>query len=303
MASTIVGGEENLKQRPILGMYSEPISPLTHGENHTENLMVFAKRHLPIVYIPTPACCSTAPATIAGAIVQSNAETLSGNVIAQFTEKGASFIYGTDTSVMDQRTGIFSYGAPEWMIINLAMAQLGRYYNLPVWSTGGCSDSKILDGQATLEAGLSLLVAAQSGANLIHDVGSYLNSGLTGSLELVTICDEIISMIAYLLKGIEVSDETLALEVIGKVGPGGHYLTEKHTRKFFQKEHWLPTLLNRQTRNTWLKNGSKDLAKRAKEKTEELLRSHTPSVLPFDIEMELDVALEKAQKNILGQQG
>ena len=299
MAAVIVGGEEKLKERPILGMYSEPVSPLTHGKDHTRNLMTFAKAKLPIVYIPSPACCSTAPATIAGAIVQSNAETLSGNVIAQFASKGAKFIYGADTSVMDQRTGVFPYGSPEWMLINLAMAQLGRYYRLPTWSTGGCSDSKVLDAQATLEAALSLLIAAESGANLIHDVGSFLNFGLTGCLELVTICDEIISMITYILNGIEVTDETLALDVISKVGPGGHYLGEKHTLKFFKKEHWIPTLLDRQTRNKWIKNGSKDLLQRTKEKTKEILATYRPTPLPSDIEKELNGALKQLEQEIL----
>jgi trimethylamine--corrinoid protein Co-methyltransferase len=299
MAAVVVGGEEKLKERPILGVYSEPISPLTHGKDFTRNLMILAKAKIPVVYIPSPACCSTAPATIAGAIVQSNAETLSGNVIAQFTSKGAKFIYGADTSVMDPRTAVFPYGAPEWMIINLAMAQLGRYYGLPTWSTGGCSDSKVLDAQATLEAALSLLIAAESGANLIHDVGSFLNFGLTGCLELVTICDEIISMIAYILNGIEVTDETLAVDVIGKVGPGGHYLAQKHTLKFFKKEHWIPTLLDRQTRSKWVKNGSKDLLQRAKEKTKEILATHIPNPLPSDIEKELNNALKEAEKEIL----
>jgi len=299
LASIIVGGEQELKKKPLLGVYSEPVSPLTHGKEHTKNLMTFAKAELPIVYIPSPASCSTAPATMAGAIVQSNAETLSGNVIAQFTKKGARFIYGADTSLMDQRTGVFSYGAPEWMIVNLAMAQLGRYYNLPIWSTGGCSDSKILDGQATLEAALSLFIAASSGANLIHDVGSYLNFGLTGSLELVTICDEIASMITYLLKGIEVNDDTLALDVISKVGPGGHFLTQKHTIDYLRKEHWIPTLLDRQMRESWVKSGSKDLLERAREKTKEILSNHKPNPLSKDIEKELQNNLKDIEKEIL----
>jgi trimethylamine--corrinoid protein Co-methyltransferase len=301
MAATVVGGEEKLRERPILGMYSEPVSPLTHGKEHIRNLMTFAKAKLPIVYIPSPACCSTAPATLAGALVQSNAETLSGNVIAQFAEKGANFVYGSDTSVMDQKTGVFSYGAPEWMIFNLAMAQLGRYYSLPIWSTGGCSDSKILDGQATLEAGLNLFIAAASGANLIHDVGSYLNFGLTGSLELVTICDEIISMIAYLLRGIEVTDQTLALDVISKVGPGGHFITQRHTLEYLKKEHWMPTLLDRQMRSNWVKSGSKDLVQRAREKTMEILSKHEPAPLPAEVSKDLEDALKKAEKEVLGQ--
>jgi trimethylamine--corrinoid protein Co-methyltransferase len=185
------------------------------------------------------------------------------------------------------------------MITNLAMAQLGRFYRLPIWSSGGCSDSKILDGQATLEAGFSLFFAAASGANMIHDVGSYLNFGLTGSLELVTICDEIISMITYLLRGIEVNEETLAVDIISKVGPGGHFITQKHTLDFFKKEHWMPNLLDRQMRNNWVKSGSKDLAQRAREKTRDILSKHEPPPLSSDVERNLDAALKKAEREIL----
>ena len=298
LAAVLVNGKENLRERPLLGMYSEPISPLTHGRSHTRNLMTFAKAHLPIAYIPSPASCSTAPVTLAGAIVQSNAETLSGNVIAQFTCKGARYIYGISTSVMDMKSGVFSYGAPEWMITNLIMAQLGRHYGLPVWSTGGCSDSKILDAQAVTEAALTLLMATQSGANLIHDVGSFLNFGLTGCLELVTICDELISMFKYLLRGIKVSDETLALDIIAKTGPGGHYLSHEHTRRLFFDEHWMPSLFDRQMKNSWIKDGSKDLVQRAGERTVQILKDHVPNSIPNDINKELDATLKNMEKTL-----
>lgn len=301
MASVVVGGEEKLEERPILGMYCEPRSPLTHGKTHTMNLMTFAKWKLPIVYIPSPASGSTAPATLAGAIVQSNAETLSGNVIAQFTSKGARYIHGTDTSVFDPRTGVFPYGAPEWMLINLVMAQLGRHYGLPTWSTGGCSDSKVLDGQAAIEAALTLFVAAQSGANLIHDIGSFLNLGMTGSLDLLTICDEMISMISYILSGFKITDETLAIDVMRKVGPGGYYLSQDHTLRLFRNEHWLPTLMDRQTRDAWFKNGAKDLLRRAREKTRRILDTHLTTPLPSDVEKELAATLNREEQQILQQ--
>jgi trimethylamine--corrinoid protein Co-methyltransferase len=299
MAGVVVGGEEKLRERPILGMYCEPISPLIHGKNQTRNLMSFARAKLPIAYVTAPASGSTAPATIAGAIVQSNAETLSGNVIAQLTSKGAKYIHGSCTSIFDGATGVFPYGAPEWMFINIAMAQLGRYYSLPTFSTGGSSDSKVLDGQATYEAALTLLFAAQSGANLIHDTGAFLNLGLTGSLDLLTICDEIVSTIKYVLDGIEISEETLALDVIDKVGPRGNYFSQSHTLKLFKKEHWFPSLTDRQIKQTWVKNGSKDVLQRANEKTREILQRHKPTPLPVAVEKELDKVLGDAEKRIL----
>jgi trimethylamine--corrinoid protein Co-methyltransferase len=185
------------------------------------------------------------------------------------------------------------------MFINIAMAQLGRYYSLPTFSTGGSSDSKVLDGQATYEAALTLLFAAQSGANLIHDTGAFLNLGLTGSLDLLTICDEIVSTIKYVLDGIEISEETLALDVIDKVGPRGNYLSQSHTLKLFKKEHWFPSLTDRQIKQTWVKNGSKDVLQRANEKTREILQRHKPTPLPVAVEKELDKVLGDAEKRIL----
>jgi trimethylamine--corrinoid protein Co-methyltransferase len=144
-----------------------------------------------------------------------------------------------------------------------------------------------------------LFVAAQSGANLVHDVGSFLNMGMTGSLELLTISDEIISMISHVLRGFEITDETLAVDVISKVGPGGHYLAQEHTRKFVRHEHWLPTLFDRQRRDTWLENGSKDLLQRAREKTRHILDTHLVPPLPSDIEKELAASLEKEAGQVL----
>jgi len=299
MAAVVAGGEEELRERPILGMMALAISPLIHSKDATRDLMMFARAKLPIAYSTAPASGSTAPATVAGAIVQSNAEVLSGNVIAQLASKGAKFLYGLCTSTFDGATGVFPYGAPEWMFINVAMAQLSRYYSIPTFSTGGSSDSKVLDGQATYEAALTLLFAAASGANLIHDTGAFLNIGLTGSLDLLTICDEIVSTIRYVLKGIEISDETLALDVIDKVGPRGHYLSQTHTLKFFRKEHWFPSLTDRQTKQTWMKSGSKDLLRRANEKTKKILGQHRPASLPVAVERELDRVLAEGEKKVL----
>ena len=232
MAAAVVGGREELKKQPILGMYSEPISPLTHGREHVENIMKFAKAMLPVVYISSPLIGASSPASIAGTVVQFNAETLSGNVLMQLVSQGAPYVYGADATVMDMRSGTFSYGAPEWMITNLILAQMGRYYGVPTWSTGGCTDSKILDQQSTWEAALTLYNAACSGANLIHDSG-FLDFGLTGSLELVTINDEIISSVKRVLCAESIDEETISLELIQRTGSGGSYLSTANTRSVF----------------------------------------------------------------------
>jgi len=276
-------------------MYSEPISPLKHGRTYVRNIMTFAKHKLPVVYIPSPMCGATAPVTVAGGIIQANAETLSGNVIMQLTNEKSPFIYGADMTIMDMRTGVFSYGAPEWMLANIAMAQLGRHYGMPIWSTGGCSDSKIFDSQAALEAALTLFVAAASGANLIHDFG-FLDFGMTGSLELATLCDELASLIERVLRGIDVTDITIALEQMEKAGPGGHFLTQRHTLQLYKKEHWFPGLLDRRRRADWTLDGSKKLVQRTREKTRKILEVHGPAPLPGATEKELDNLVKGAEK-------
>ena len=263
------------------------------------NIMKFAKAMLPVVYIPSPLMGASSPATIAGTVVQFNAETLSGNVLMQLVSPGAPYIYGADATVMDMRTGVFSYGAPEWMVNNLILANMGRYYGLPTWSTGGCSDSKILDGQATLEAGLTLYNAAASGANLVHDFG-FLDFGLTGSLELVTIDDEVASSIKRALSGENIDKATTSLELIDKIGPGGSYLSTPQTRIVFEKNHWKPNLIDRNSRKAWEAQGKKSLIQRAAEKTKMILETHRVEPLSSDADKDIKEILSRATKEILG---
>jgi len=298
MAAAVVGGREALRRRPILGMYSEPISPLTHGREHVDNVMKFAKAMLPVVYISSPMMGATCPASIAGAVVQSNAETLSGNVLMQLVSPGAPYIYGADATVMDMRSGVFSYGAPEWMITNLILSTMGRHYGLPVWSTGGCTDSKMLDGQAMLEAAMTLYNSAASGANLIHDFG-FLDFGLTGSLELVTIDDEIASLTRRVLSSEDVNEETVSVELIDTVGPGGNFLATPDTRNFFEKKHWKPQLVDRNTRQMWRRQGETSLLKRATEKTKKIIESHQVEPLSHETDKRFREIMYQAERDLL----
>lgn len=300
MTAAVVGGRDALRKRPMLGMYSEPISPLTHGREHVNNIMKFARAMLPVVYISSPLMGASSPASIAGTVVQFNAETLSGNVLMQLVSPGAPYIYGADATVMDMRSGVFSYGAPEWMITNLILANLGRYYGLPTWSTGGCTDSKILDGQATWEAALTLYNAAASGANLIHDFG-FLDFGLTGSLELVTICDEIASSVKRALSGEDIDETTISLELIDEIGSGGSYLATPHTRNFFERKHWKPELVDRNARRTWEDRGRKSLIQRATEKTRKILESHEVEPLSAETDNRIREIVSRAERQLLSQ--
>lgn len=282
MASLIVGGLEELRKRPIFFLYSEPTSPLENDEKCMNILVEYAKERLPVLYAPCVQAGATGPATLAGTLVQSFVESLTGLVLTQLIRKGAPFICGTVSTVMDMRNGVMAYGAPEFSIINAAAAQLAQYYGLPFFGTGGTSDSKLPDGQAVAEAATSLLMAFLSGTNLIHDIG-YIESGLTGSIEMVVITDEIADMHKRILSGMDINEETLATDVIHEVGPGGQYLSHKHTLKFVRKEHWVPKLFDRARYDIWCEAGRKDIITRAREKISKILKEHQPEPLPKDV--------------------
>ena len=295
MAAVIAGGEGELRRYPVLCVYSEPISPLRHGETYLRNVKKLAKAMLPVAYIPSPLSGLTAPITTAGMTTQANAEALSGIVIIQLTNKGAPVIYGANASTFEMKTGVGPYGAPEWMLTNLVFAQLGRKYGLPIWSTAGCSDAKVLDQQATTEAMITLFVAAASGANLVHDLG-FLDFGLTGSLELIVLCDEFVSMLERVLGSLEVTDESLALDVIRKVGPGGNFITQRHTLKRYKEEHWFPTIIDRWAAERWKERGSKSLGDRANERVRAILENHSPAQLPEDMAKQIEDIIRQAEK-------
>jgi trimethylamine--corrinoid protein Co-methyltransferase len=193
------GGLEELQKNPFLCIYGQFVSPLVHSAEALDRLFTCVQYRIPVIYIPTIMAGMSGPATMAGAIAIGNAEVLAGLVISQLKRKGAPFIYGGCISSFDMSKMILPYGAPEWHMASAVMCQLGRKYGLPIFSTAGCSDSKLPDEQAAAEGAFSLLIAGLSGANLIHDVG-YLESGLTGSLAYLTMCDEMISYVKRILQ-------------------------------------------------------------------------------------------------------
>jgi trimethylamine--corrinoid protein Co-methyltransferase len=148
-----------------------------------------------------------------------------------------------------------------------------------MFSTAGCSDAKSLDQQAAIESAMSIAIAAISGANLIHDVG-YLESGLLGSFDMLVMSNEVIGMAKRLLRGVRVTPESLAVDVIESVGPGGHYLTQEHTQKHFRSEFWFPELMDRQMRRAWEASGSELMSDRVRRRVLHILENHKP--LPID---------------------
>ena len=292
MAAAAAGGMEQLRLNPTLLLYSEPSTPLKHSETATGKLLFMAENMLPIVHSPAPMMGGTAPVTMAGALALGNAETLSSLVMHQLKRPGAPFVYGSGLHHMDMKTTISVYGAPEFQLARVAVAEMGRFYGLPTWGYAGHSDSCAMDEQAAADATFSVLVALLAGNNLVHDVG-YLEAGLTTSPEMIVFTAEIIGMMRKFMSGITLDAESLALDVIHKVGPGGDFLTQKHTLKHF-RDLWEPSLFSRQRMEDWVAQGSKRLGQRLKERTLGILEEHKPQPLPDSVRAEIAYILKGA---------
>ena len=243
IAGIVAGGKEQLRQKPFLYHFCEPISPLVHGTPSLRKIIKSVESGIPVVYYPMPMVGTTAPCSFTGTLILANAESLTGLIITQLLEPGASFIYGGIPGIMDMRTTIYSYGAPEMLLMVKAMTDMAHHYKLPMFGTAGCSDAKIVDQQAAIEATLSCHCAALSGANLIHDIG-FLDHAVVVSAEMMVLCDEIIAMIKQTLSQFDVMENDMIIDLIDKVGPGGNYLAEEHTLANFRK-NWSPTLMDR----------------------------------------------------------
>jgi trimethylamine--corrinoid protein Co-methyltransferase len=269
------GGEEQLLSNPYFIQYAEPISPLRHPFPSLDKLLFCAEKGIPVIYSPAPIAGSTAPMTLAGHVAQGLAECFCGLVIHQLKAEGAPFIMGMGAAVLDMATGQCSYNAPEYYLAYMGMIEMSHYYDLPSWGYAGTSDSQIPDGQATYEAGLLTFLSAISGANLNHDIG-YLGFGLTGSLEMIVIVDEIIGQVRRIKKGIPVEDEMLGLDAIRGVGPGGDFLTHSHTLKHLRTTQWRPNFISRVGYEKWKKSGGQSLFDRARKRLLEVLEKHEP---------------------------
>jgi trimethylamine--corrinoid protein Co-methyltransferase len=299
MAEIVAGGEEELRKNPFICLYAEPISPGVHCKEAAQKLVMGAKKGLPTIYTPCIMAGGTAPATLAGVMVQGLCESLSGLVLSQCTREGAPFIMGGVYTILDMTTTIFSYGAPELSLLLAALADVAHYLGIPMFGTCGCTDSCIIDEQAGIEAAISIAMTNMSGANLNHDIG-YAEQGTTSNLDLVVICDEILGMARKLTNGIRVDEDTLALDVIENVGPGGSFADEDHTEEY-KEENYMPKLISRAAREIWEKAGGKTLTEVANEKVRDIINYHEPEPLPKDVAAKIRHIVENAVGHMPGE--
>ena len=294
MAALAVGGDDVLRARPILIVYAEPVSPLVHPDESVSKLLYCAEHEIPLVYTPYAAMGGTAPLSQAAIVAQLCAESLSGLVVHQLKRRGAPFIFGGMPSVMDMKTTIFSYGAPEFQLGNSLMAEMAHYFELPNFGTAGTSDSQVFDGQAVLEVTSSCIMATLSGANLVHDVGLLGNATIVMP-EMIVATDEIISMVRHLLPEVRVDEEALALDVINAAGPGREFVTHPHTLHHV-RDVWYPDLFYRGGAKAWGGSDQTTFEQRVNARTRELIESHQPEPLPNEIVERIEDIIKRAEE-------
>jgi len=295
MAYIRVGGKEEFEKGPTFSLYIEPVSPLSHSEEVVQKLLFATDHGIPFVYTPCPLAGATSPSTLAGTAVQALTESLFGIVLSQLRKPGAPMIIGGLMSNMDMRTTVYCYGSPEMALLSAAYTQITKWLGVPMYETAGCSDAKMFDEQAAMEATFNATTAALTGGNMIHDVG-YLEQGLTSSMDMMVATNEIVGRVKRILRGIPVTDETKALDVIEDVGPGGHYLEHDHTYNRFKDLIWQGELTDRQNWESWDMGGRETFRDRVHAKVLEILEAETEPLMEEDMYQELRHICELADE-------
>jgi len=271
MAEIIAGSSEKLSQRPLISMIACSISPFIMDGQYGDLVVTIAKKGIPLVCPAEPLCGATSPITLAGNVVVQTVDSLMGIMLAQIVNPGSPVILGSVASNTDLRDLKYLAGSVEMGLLNAAGAQMAQFYQIPFYATGGMTDSKILDAQSGYESAITSLLCALAGSNFIHDAAGLMEFALTACYEKYVIDNEILGMVMRAVDGIKVNDDTLAYDIIKQMGPGGNFVTAKHTRRYMRSEHYETSLSNRDSRDEWEAKGSKSTWEKAADKVEKIL--------------------------------
>ncbi len=274
MCSMIAGGLEALQKEPWVSFITCMISPLEIDQTYGDLMMACAESGLPLSIPAEPLTGATGPITVAGNVANLCAESLAGLCLAQIVNKGTPVLMACTSTSTDLRTMGYVSGSVEEGLINACAAQMAQYYELPFYGTAGQSDSKILDAQAGYEGAITNLLVGMAGGNFIHDALGLLEFCLTASYEKYVMDNEILGEVMRVLKGVTVTEETLAVDVTAEVGPGGNFLQEDHTFDHMREEHFVPKIADRKPREKWEETGKKDTFTRCHEIVLEVLETH-----------------------------
>ena len=303
MAAAITGGLDALQERPFAVAYPEPITPFFYPEEVVAKMFICADLGQPQLTAGAQQFGGTSPITIAGTLAQQQAEGFFALTLAQLRKPGCKCFMGTTFLTLGFDNGLMSVAGPEASLSYAAQAQLARHFGLPSWGLAGGTDSKLLDAQAGAEAAFTMLSQVLAGLTLIHDVG-YMDASMLCSADQLVLGNELAGWVKRFMAGVTVKADTLALEVINKVGPGGNFLRQKHTLANFRTEWWKPALFTREAYGKWAESGATDIRERVRRRVVEILNTHQPSPLPDDVRARVadirrqgSAELASAQKN------
>jgi trimethylamine--corrinoid protein Co-methyltransferase len=295
MAAAIAGGRDALRKRPLLSTIQCTFSPLGQDSGNLESALVCAEAGLPVGMMTMVSMVSSGPATLAGNLVVGNAEVISALALIEMAYPGAPVYYAAAQTAMDLRTGGYTGGGPEDFLFGAATNVLADFYNVPLSMGAFATGAKEPNWQSAVENSLSAFMAVSNGADMLQGAGLLHGSRIL-SYEMLVMDSEIWNILCSMARGIEVNDETLALDAIRAVGPGGNFLSQKHTKKH-ARELWVPTLFDRRTYNEWEQNrdGARDWAR---EKARWILKNHQPTALDLKLNAELERIIESMERDI-----
>lgn len=294
MAVAVAGSEEALREKPIFAYFTTYESPLKLADGPLANMMQAAERGIPVVCLGGPTVGLESPFTGASALVLYLASALAALTVVQLHTPGAAMAIGGLPSMMDLRTARPSYGSPEASLHTAAAVDLARFLGLPFMGTAGASEAKRVDAQAGAEAALQVMLSALSGASLVHDIG-FLDCADIGSLSYLVLVDDIIGMAARVMRGIQVNAETIMLDLIEKVGPGGTFINQVESASLCRREAWVPSVLDRNPYNIWKGKGSPVTEELVAAKVNKILETHQPALLPGGAGARIEAILTEAE--------
>lgn len=295
MMAIAVGGKQELRARPRFFTICSVGSPLQMIKMQLEGMFVAADYGQPITMAPEEIAGSTAPVTLAGLLAHQTANILAHIALAQIYRPGTPVLYGTVSTIPNMRRGTVALGAVETGMISAASAQIARSLGLPIRSVGGTSESKLEDVQAGIERTAVTMQAVLAGVHFITCAGT-LDSSMLESTSMLAVDDEIAGMCLRAARGIEVNDDTLALDIIRQVNYASNYLAEEHTVQHFRKEHYLPKLFIREPYDAWEKEGRATMLERGRARIEGILAAHQPRHLDPALENELRAYLQMSRR-------
>ncbi|MEI7904267.1 MAG: trimethylamine methyltransferase family protein [Candidatus Firestonebacteria bacterium] len=291
------GSQKKAEDFPLTYPFLEPISPLKFPFNGIDLLYETARINMPVPIGPMAQMGMSAPGTLAATMAVENAEILAGVCITQLIRPGMPVCYGGICHAFDMKTTQMIFAGPEQAIFGTAMTQLGKFHGFPVYINVGLTDSKRPDAQAGLEAGVTLALGAAAGADIFGHMGICGVDQAT-SLDMLVLQNEIISYVESVQREVEISDDTLGLEVIAEAGPGGSFIDSMFTAEHFRKELWFPKLLDRDYYQAWLEKGALSTEQKVKTKKDDILKNYKPEPVTAEQEKVLSECVKAAKKDL-----